>query len=71
MTDHIPTIIQIAAWIYVLKQFSIVFVVIFGFGVVPAVCYVIARLTGSSHKVAIDMIKKSMEEGVKDALDDF
>lgn len=71
MTETFPLIIKIAAWVYVLKQFSIVLVPIFGFGVIPGVCYGVARVTGMSHEDAAKMISNAMKEGVKDALEDL
>jgi len=62
-----PFIIQLAAWIYVIKQF-LPFIVL---PVILIVCYFGFRLTGMSHQDTMNQLKESIMEGVNDALNDI
>lgn len=65
--NHLPSIIQIAAWIYVLKHI-LPFVLL---PIIVIVCYFGYRFTGMSHKDTIEQLKQSIIEGVIDAIKNY
>ena len=65
--DQLPVIIQVAAWIYVLKHI-LPFVVL---PVILVICYFGFRFTGMSHKDTMNQLKESVMKGVIDALKNY
>ena len=64
---NIPTIIQVAAWIYVLKHI-LPFVL---FPIIVIASYFGLRSTGMSHKSTMNQIKESVIDGIIDAIKNY
>lgn len=60
--ENIPLIIQVAAWAYVIKQFFplLLLPIVLGGG------YLFLRVTGTSHKRAMEVIVEGIKEGFED-----